>query len=201
MKLENLTGRVFTKLTVISRDTTSRETSKKEPHWKAICSCGKTVSVMGRLLKSGKTKSCGCLKKDVTKLIKTTHGKSNEPIYNVLAAMLARCRNSKDMYYGARGIKVCSRWESFENFYADMGEKPKGLTIDRIDTNGDYCKENCRWASRTEQARNTRRVRQILFEGEVRCLSEIAEMTNTNYNMLKARLSRGMTIDEALRNK
>lgn len=112
--------------------------------------------------------------------------------------MHKRCKDTTDKDYGGRGIKVCERWENFENFYEDMGERPAGLTIDRVDTNGDYCKENCRWATRLVQSRNRRNVKQIQFEGKLRCLSEITEMKGVNYNTVKDRLRKGLSIEEAL---
>lgn len=124
------------------------------------CDCGKQVTVRSQSLRKGETTSCGCARAERMRAEKTTHGLYKTPTYNSWRSMLARCsdsthRNFKD--YGGRGITVCSRWrESFENFLADMGERPPDKSLDRIDTNGHYEPGNCRWATRTEQNRNKR---------------------------------------------
>lgn len=152
--------------------------------WKCICDCQLNmpedqrnyVKVSGIDLRSGHVKSCGCLKyKSSTK----THGLSHTPFYNVWVMMRQRCNNlnNKDYkHYGARGIKVCERWNSFDNFFDDMhgGYKP-GLELDRIDNSGDYCKENCRWTDRSGNMRNTRRNHIIHSEWGDICLQEFCE--------------------------
>ena len=102
-------------------------------------------------------------------------------------------------YYGGRGIGVCDRWMSFENFYEDMGDCPPGLSIDRIDNSKGYYKENCRWASRGEQANNTRRSRKIEFNGEVKTLSQWADLLQINYGTLQTRLDSGYEISVAFK--
>ena len=127
------------------------------------CDCGTWLRVQGQHLRSGNTKSCGCLKREKS----TTHGqrrlkgsKSGTGAYNSWRAMIQRCTNSRNKFYwdyGGRGIKVCPEWlESFAAFYADMGDRPEGKTLDRKAVDGDYTKENCRWATGTQQALNKR---------------------------------------------
>ena len=134
-----------------------------------ICICGNKSIVLSAQLKSGDTKSCGCLRKErvkeATKLALTTHGMSNTITYKSWVQMRTRClnKNSKDYhYYGGRGIKVCKRWDKFENFYNDVGERGnRAMTLDRVNPDGDYEPSNCRWATRLEQSRNKRKRNQF----------------------------------------
>jgi hypothetical protein len=150
----NLIGQTFGQLTVFALASTSGKTV-----WDCQCACGKTTRVVGSNLKTGSTISCGC----VRQARKVKHGHHGSSTYFTWREMRARCNNhSHSRYhdYGGRGIGVCARWALFTNFLDDMGERPEGLTLDRINNDEGYLKENCRWATYSEQNSNKRPNRQ-----------------------------------------
>ena len=121
-------------------------------------------------------------------------GRSFDPIYNVWYLMLHRCLSQKDKrweHYGGRGIKVCDRWMVFQNFLADMGERPDGMTLDRKDNDGDYTPDNCRWATPLEQIRNRSNTRLVEIDGETKTLAQWASELGVKYSTLYMRLRRG----------
>jgi hypothetical protein len=123
------------------------------------CECGAVRVVWAVNLKTGHTQSCGCLPAGLNRARLTTHGLTRHPLYKTWCAMLRRCHSPTDASYrnyGGRGIEVCDRWHDFERFLADMGERPPGLTLDRVDNDGNYEPANCRWATPAAQARNRR---------------------------------------------
>lgn len=157
---EDLTGKVYSDLTVLYR-------ANKGSQWTCRCKCGVEITLAACKLISRNNKSCGCKKRSVLGDASRTHGQSNSRItgysnrtYGIWQAMRGRClnpNNSRWTSYGGRGIAVCERWNSFQNFLEDMGEVPDKLTLDRINVDGNYEPSNCRWATWEEQAKNKRK--------------------------------------------
>jgi hypothetical protein len=159
-KKRDLTGKQFSRLYVI-RESTKRGSSG-EVFWFCQCSCGNFCCIEGKSLLKGNTQSCGCLNQEKRLETHKTHGLTKDKTYNTWRGMISRCNNPNDVKYrnyGGKGITVCDRWKYFENFYVDMGIKPKGLTIERLNNKKGYSPDNCKWATYQEQSRNQRRPR------------------------------------------
>jgi hypothetical protein len=157
------------------------------------CDCGAETWVGTPGLRSQMTKSCGCLQREKQATGNTKHGLRHLPEYNVWAGMLQRCYYEKHVQfknYGGRGIVVCDVWRTdFNAFYLDMGPRPSSLhTLDRIDNGGNYSKQNCRWVTMKEQARNTRQNVFVEWRGESKTVAEWSEITGLSYGLLKDRL-------------
>lgn len=166
------------------------------------CSCsGMRIIATVANVKSGRVRSCGCLGAESRSKNTRTHGKARSKIYGIYCAMVRRCSNpnSKEFpNYGGRGIRVFQRWKSFEAFILDMGEPENGATLDRIDVNGNYSKENCRWTSWTTQQRNRRNNRMLSFNGETMCSAEWADKTGLSQSAINLRLKRGWSVEKTL---
>lgn len=165
------------------------------------CICGVRVIACVTAVRRGRTKSCGCISKELLEQRCTTHGMSSTTLYRVWRSMHSRCSNAKQISfanYGQRGITVCQEWSSFERFVSDMGIPAPGMTIDRIDPNEGYSKQNCRWADWKTQQRNRRNNRIITYQGRSQCIAAWAEEFGMPTHSLHQRLKRGWSIDKAL---
>lgn len=151
----NLMGQTFGRLKVIAEAEPQQGPGRKRTRWQVLCSCGNTKEVNTRELRNGTTRSCGCLRQETSAAqghSNEKHGYKDTRTYRSWTSMRSRCKYHPR--YAGRGIKVCKRWESFENFLADMGERPPGKTLDRENNNGNYNKNNCRWATPKQQQNN-----------------------------------------------
>lgn len=169
--------------------------------WQCRCDCGNTVTVKGNHLRQGRVQSCGCLHRERQVEVATTHGLNRSLAHITWINMRQRCRNQNHPSwpnYGGRGITICDRWSRFENFYADMGDRPAGMTIERIDNNGNYEPGNCRWASKPEQSVNKRTNVFIERDGQTKTLSQWCNELGINYWTAHARIRRGASPLEAI---
>lgn len=161
IKTEIPIGKKFSLLKIIEDMGTVKDSENKSRRMvRAVCDCGNETVARWDGVSCGKTKSCGCLQPIVVSEASKTHGMSDTPTHDSWTAMKQRCNNPNSRHYenyGGRGITYDPRWESFENFLEDMGERPEGMTLDRIDFNGNYTKENCRWESGSVQVHNQRK--------------------------------------------
>lgn len=181
---DDLTSKRFGKLSVKFRAT---DIGIYPIKWRCMCDCGVEKDVSAANLRNGTTNSCGCLRAKVNGERFRTHGKTKSPTYRVWSGMRTRCTNpSSTNYasYGGRGIKCCERWKSFENFLEDMGERPHGMSLDRIDVNGNYEPSNCRWASPQEQAQNRRATKLINKDGLKKFLKTQAYLSKEQIEMI-----------------
>lgn len=187
----DLTGKIFGQLVVIERAPVRDGILR----WRCRCeACGAQTDVRsGNLRRVGKTKTCGCLRE--------RHGASGTPMYNAWCMMRERCsspNNCQYQHYGGRGISVCERWGSFAAFVEDMGPRPKGHSIDRIDNDGDYEPGNCRWSTSKEQANNRRSNRCVVFKGKRKTLAQWGDETGINWGTIRTRIDLGWTPHKAL---
>lgn len=196
--LINLLGRRFGRLTVVSRSYPNRRGAAV---WLCACDCGGQKITTGILLTRGYSQSCGCLQRQRASQSAVTHGQSDRPIYNIWTKMRSRCQNQKNKdfaRYGGRGIRVCERWQTFSNFLADMGHPPKGGTIERKDNDGPYSPDNCVWADRKTQGRNTSSNLIVSFGGERVPLAVACERLGLKRNAVYMRMHRGMSFQDAI---
>lgn len=213
MNRANLEGQRFGRLTAISL--TEKRTCGGNSIWLCRCDCGNEALVSSSSLKNGGTRSCGCLAKEITSKrmkensYRTTHHGSSERLYLVWKAIINRCYNEKDgryKDYGGRGIKVCNEWKNdysaFRSFALNNGYKPNGKygdsTIDRIDVDGDYCPENCRFVNLFVQENNRRNNHNLTYKGRTQTIAQWAKETGIKPGTLYSRIERGWSVDRAL---
>ena len=194
--MENLIGKKIGRLVVVE------QLVKGKGVCLCRCNCGNIKKVRTDHLKRGCTLSCGCLQKERVSISNSKHNKSLSKLYGVWSSMKSRCYNkNNDKYknYGGRGISVCNDWRNdFSKFFSwakNNGYK-KGLTIDRIDVNGNYGPENCRWVDYKQQARNKTTNIKIMFQGKLIGMSEVAEILGIKYSRFVWRYKSGKTFDE-----
>lgn len=187
------------RLTVLSRVGSD---ARGQATWLCRCDCGEELVVRGSSLRNGNTRSCGCLLAGAARARRLTHGMANTPAYRSWSAIVERCCNANNPSfprYGGRGIRVCDRWRaSFEAFFADMGPRPSGTSIDRVDNLGHYEPGNCRWATPFEQQNNTSRNKRYTHNGETRTLAEWGRRYGIRAPVVNNRLLRGWSLAEAL---
>lgn len=198
-KTKQVAGDRFGRWTLVTRI----GTVNSRPSWLCACDCGVTKEMRIENLRRGHSESCGCLQSEIASKQMRTHGRSRTVEHRTWANMLNRCNSptSKSfLNYGARGIRVCERWDSFENFYADLGPRPSSAhSIDRIDNNGDYSPENCRWVTNEAQIRNTRRTR--LNEVAVRVLRYLSAHGVSSSRLRAAYGIKGTTLRHVIANR
>lgn len=198
MAAKDMMGQRFGKLFVSTR---SANLPDGTATWICICDCGNERKIPGNKLRTGLYKSCGCASPRFSSGHAANHGKSGSRAYKIWAGMLSRIRNpnyKKYHLYGGKGISFCKEWEKFENFYADMGEPPDGCSIDRIDGNKGYSKDNCRWADAKQQANNTSANHLVEYAGQIKTVSQWAESYGIKQNTLLYRLRRGWSAEKAI---
>jgi len=203
MKLIDLTGKKSGYLTVLSKS--KNQTNAGQPKWVCRCCCGELIEAPGPALRRQSIKSCGCMKSDLIRAASTKWIVRPKQVYTAWNTMRARCYDANNhayKRYGGRGIRVCPSWlASFDAFLRDMGEPPTDdHSIDRIDNDGNYSPENCRWATRKQQARNRRSSRIVTAFGESKPLAAWAEdaRCKVKYGTLKRRLRIGLEPEDAI---
>lgn len=197
VRVKNLTGKKFSRLLVIKFDGIRAKGKERFSRWKCLCDCGRETIALGIHLSSGNTKSCGCLQREYTQsmgMSKRKHGLSRSKEESAWRHMLQRCYSEKSAQYknyGARGIVVCDRWKNFQNFIEDIGLSPSRLhSLDRINVNGNYSKENCRWATQKEQQQNRSNNHIVEYLGERKSIAEWCDLLGMRPSLVYARIKK-----------
>lgn len=187
-------NRKYGKLTILEEVESKIYNYCKVRKVRCLCDCGSICIVSFHSVIKGISKSCGCLHKETV----TKHGKSNSRSYKIWAGMIDRCENpSNDRFYRYGKLGVSKRWHDFNKFYSDMGDPPDGMSLDRINNNKGYSKENCRWATGKDQQRNRKSNRIVKFKGKTQCIAAWADELNMSWILLYSRIKRGWSIERA----
>lgn len=197
----DLLGQRFGKLTITALLGKRQVGKERRDCCRVRCDCGQEFQAIIKALRSGNTRSCGCLRKDTLTRHGGTKGKKFTGAYGSWADMMKRCLNpnaKQFLNYGGRGIGVCERWQCFDNFLADMGQRPPDTSLDRINNEGNYEPGNCRWATRVQQNRNTRQNQYIEFNGERLCITEWAVRMGIGPGTVRYRIRQGWPTELAL---
>lgn len=188
----DLSGRIFGSLLALY----STKTESRKVFYMCLCACGEVVEARGNSLRTGNTKSCGCRTgKPGGRIARNPE----HVLYGLWTGIKTRCRNPASTgyhNYGGRGISLCEAWLKFENFISDMGPRPTGTTLDRIDNNGNYEPNNCRWATRKEQMRNMRKTRLVTHGGVTKSISTWAEELGFTTSTLRYRIRRNISFSK-----
>lgn len=202
---QDLTGKRFGRLIVLQRaQNLVSKSGRNYIRWMCQCNCGNICTVLGDNLKYGRTLSCGCYKKEHLSSLKSTHGQTDSRLYGVWQSMKARCYNAHSTHYdryGGRGISLCDEWKnSFQTFsdWATQNGYRDGLSIERIDNDGDYTPDNCRWATMKEQANNRESNVRIAYRGEEHTATEWAAIVHISAKTLFSRIYAGWSVERVL---
>lgn len=198
----NLTGMRVGWLTVVERVENDKH---GQARWLCQCACGKRTVVLGASLRRGVTRSCGCLNRELAKKRTETHGSSGDRLYGIWKDMKKRCNNPNKhtyKYYGGRGIRICEEWDhsfaAFQEWALHSGYEQQ-LTIDRIDVNGNYCPENCRWTDWKTQCNNKRNSLYLTYKGEKKTIAEWENVTGLQAGTIYQRIKKlGWNVERAL---
>ena len=203
MRRKDITGMRFGRLVAIEPSHISKYGKWV---WKCKCDCGNECLALAATLLNGGTKSCGCLNREVLKTCHLKHGGSDTRLYKIWSGIKKRCLNERSLcykWYGGRGISVCDEWlgdHGFENFrdWSMKNGYRDDLSIDRIDNDGNYCPDNCRWADRKTQANNKSTTRRYEYQGKQYTAGELADLCGLSLTTLKSRLKHGWSVNEAV---
>lgn len=197
-RFKDLTGQRFGRLVAVEY---SGQNAQRNGLWLCRCDCGTSRQYPSTSLTNGHTRSCGCMAHEETSARFRVHGKAKTPTWQCWSNMRRRCTDAtQPMYhlYGGRGISVCLRWSKFQNFLADMGVRPPGTSIDRLDNNGNYEPSNCRWATAVQQANNKRNNRLVTVNGRTQTIAQWSSEIGIGASTLCARLDCGWSPEKTM---
>lgn len=198
----SLVGERFGRLMVIAvAGYTLPPCGKAEWYYVCNCDCGTTKTISAQNLRKGDARSCRCLAREEASVRSKTHGMSHKPTYGSWASMWQRCSNEKHKAfenYGGNGVQVCDHWSDFSNFLADMGVRPAGTSLDRIDGTKGYEKSNCRWATPAEQSANRRNSIRVLYHGREMCFAHAVRAAGLDITVAKQRRWRGWPVERII---